>query len=335
MKKLKLWDGLLLAEAVIFILFIVFVALEFCSSNYTIDTSLGSEVRKTIYLFVLMGSGFRLVSIICHVFLILPEYCRVFVVTLVEETTNLVFITGLSLQIVFLVQIYYALLGLAQPKIRKVFIVVIMSSYVISFFLIFLCLFYDVDIVLDGLHCTIALLCLFCLVALLGYGFQIYKEMKQIAVVKTVIRKMITIMLISSITFAFRAIIECLFLFDVIVLDFDETTNGNMHVIGSHLYASSMYFFFFYFLAEINPLSILLLSTYIKPQARPKYPSQRKEKSPYTQSTTKVGNLAQRLFSRKSRDSTDESRVALLSSPCNQSSIDIQLSSHLNTKKTV
>lgn len=73
-----------------------------------------------------------------------------------------------------------------------------------------------------------------------------------------------------------------------------------------------MYFFFFYFLAEINPLSILLLSTYIKPQARPKYPSQRKEKSPYTQSTTKVGNLAQRLFSRKSRDSTDESRVAVV-----------------------
>lgn len=34
---------------------------------------------------------------------------------------------SLSLQIVFLVQIYYALLGLAQPKIRKVFIVVIMS----------------------------------------------------------------------------------------------------------------------------------------------------------------------------------------------------------------
>ena len=32
--------------------------------------------------------------IICHVFLILPEYCRIFVVTLVEETTNLVFITG-------------------------------------------------------------------------------------------------------------------------------------------------------------------------------------------------------------------------------------------------
>mgnify|MGYP000137129313 FL=1 len=74
MKKLKLWDGLLLAEAVIFILFIVFVALEFCSSNYTMyvctssmtycsDTSLGSEVRKTIYLFVLMGSGFRLVSL--------------------------------------------------------------------------------------------------------------------------------------------------------------------------------------------------------------------------------------------------------------------------------
>ena len=73
MKKIKLWDGLLLAEAAIFITFIIFVALEFCSSSYTMyactlsmtycrDTSLGSEVRKTIYLFVLMGSGFRLVS---------------------------------------------------------------------------------------------------------------------------------------------------------------------------------------------------------------------------------------------------------------------------------
>ena len=83
------------------------------------------------------------------------------------------------------------------------------------------------------------------------------------------------------------------------------------------VHASSMYFFFFYFLAEINPLSILLLSTYIKPQARPKYPSQRKERerSPYAL-PTKVGNLAQRLFSRKSRDSTDDSRVAVTMRRC-------------------
>lgn len=68
------------------------------------DTSLGSEIRKTIYLFVLIGSVFRVVSyvqniwlicrIICHVFMVLPEFCRVFVITMLEETTNLVFVTG-------------------------------------------------------------------------------------------------------------------------------------------------------------------------------------------------------------------------------------------------
>ena len=41
---------------------------------------------------------------------------------------------SLSLQIVFLVQIYYALLGLAQPRIRKVFIVVIMSVGIMAGF---------------------------------------------------------------------------------------------------------------------------------------------------------------------------------------------------------
>ena len=96
---------------------------------------------------MLIGSIFRVVTsvyptplifrIICHVFLSLPEYCRVFVTMMLEETTNLIFITGwvistcvigrLSLQIVFLVQIYYALLNLAQPAIRKVFVGVIMS----------------------------------------------------------------------------------------------------------------------------------------------------------------------------------------------------------------
>ena len=79
---------------------------------------------------------------------------------------------------------------------------------------------------------------------------------------------MIIILTVSSGTFAFRAVIEILFLFDVSVLDFEyvkhkeriirfaryffhkfihllvqsltfsETTKGNMHVIGSHLYAS-------------------------------------------------------------------------------------------------
>ena len=48
----------------------------------------------------------------------------------------------LSLQVVFLVQIYYALLGLAQPAIRHVFITVIMtvdSIFIISYLGLCLC----------------------------------------------------------------------------------------------------------------------------------------------------------------------------------------------------
>lgn len=72
-----------------------------------------------------------------HVFMVLPDYCREFITVMLEESTNLIFITGffivvclkgsLSLQVVFLVQIYYALLGLSQPAIRKVFVFVIMA----------------------------------------------------------------------------------------------------------------------------------------------------------------------------------------------------------------
>ena len=60
------------------------------------------------------------------------------------------------------------------------------------------------------------------------------------------------------------------------------SSNGNMHLIGSHLYASlfsapplihsTMYFFFFYFVTEITPLSILLLSTYIRTDSRKSKP---------------------------------------------------------------
>ena len=66
--------------------------------------SLGSEVRKTIYLFVFIGSLFRILAfaftsfipirIISHVFFVFPEFCRTFVITMIEETTNLIFITG-------------------------------------------------------------------------------------------------------------------------------------------------------------------------------------------------------------------------------------------------
>lgn len=59
---------------------------------------------------------------------------------------------------------------------------------------------------------------------------------------------MFIILAISSFTFFLRAVLECLFLLDVIVLDFELSrlsrltpsvnTNESMHMIGSHLYAS-------------------------------------------------------------------------------------------------
>lgn len=59
---------------------------------------------------------------------------------------------------------------------------------------------------------------------------------------------MFIILTISSFTFFLRGTLDCLFIFEVIVLDFEwflpppvtssENANGNMHFIGSHLYAS-------------------------------------------------------------------------------------------------
>lgn len=43
------------------------------------------------------------------------------------------------------------------------------------------------------------------------------------------------------------------------------------------LIGRAMYFFFYYFLAEINPLTILLLSTYIRPQKTTTYSNYRTE----------------------------------------------------------
>lgn len=137
---------------------------------------------------------------------------------------------------------------------------------------------------------------------------------------------MIIILSISSFTFFFRAAIEILFLFDVIKLDFEflcmlrmtysVSSNGNMHLIGSHLYASSlwdtllthrtMYFFFFYFISEITPLSILLLSTYI----RVNQPSKQVQQVPYSSSnygpsTTRQRRTISDLFSRRGSQSDD------------------------------
>ena len=133
---------------------------------------------------------------------------------------------------------------------------------------------------------------------------------------------MFIILLISSITFFLRAVLEFLFVFDVIVLDFkyslklvlsSDTSHGNMHLIGSHLYVSflldsilkrrTMYFFFFYFLTEICPLSILLISTYIRPQAKPAAVQQTPTPTPYStlpspgsnQSQTSIKSLLRRV----------------------------------------
>ena len=105
----------------------------------------------------------------------------------------------------------------------------------------------------------LTMLCFFCLFSLLLYGIRIYYEMKRIEVSRNIIIKvgsyvclkslqMIIILFISSFTFFFRAVIEILFLFDFIELDFEfvsffffncsTSSNGNMHLIGSHLYAS-------------------------------------------------------------------------------------------------
>ena len=101
----------------------------------------------------------------------------------------MIFITGLSLQVVFLVQIYYALLGLTQPAIRRVFIWMIMCSYIAVFVLVFLSLFFNVVITLNGIHLVLTALCVFCLVSLLIYGGKIYKEMKRIEVSRNIIIK--------------------------------------------------------------------------------------------------------------------------------------------------
>lgn len=102
---------------------------------------------------------------------------------------------------------------------------------------------------------------------------------------------MIIILFISSFTFFFRAIIEILFLFDFIELDF-EFSFRSLSFTSQHFFEwqyasnwiaslrlvplfpsfthlhSTMYFFFFYFVTEITPLSILLLSTYIRTDSR-------------------------------------------------------------------
>lgn len=160
MKEFTIWDGLLLLEFGVYFVFMLLVALEFCSTSFAVYFILITvilifieipvwevrwERRSTcLFLLDLFSECFRkftfmriIFSILMHVFMVLPDYCREFITVMLEESTNLIFITGfviimclkgsLSLQVVFLVQIYYALLGLSQPAIRKVFIFVIMA----------------------------------------------------------------------------------------------------------------------------------------------------------------------------------------------------------------
>ena len=188
----------------------------------------------------------------------------------------------------------------------------------LSFIFVFLGLFVDIEITINCTQyaysspCSIpsslilTVLCFFCLFSLLIYGFRIYFEMKRIEVSRNIIVKvcfrfpldsfqMIIILFISSFTFFFRAIIEILFLFDVIELDFEFSFRffsftsqhffewqhasewfASLRLVPlspffHHLY-STMYFFFFYFVTEITPLSILLLSTYIRTDSRKSKP---------------------------------------------------------------
>lgn len=125
---------------------------------------------------------------------------------------------------------------------------------------------------------------------------KIYREMKRLDVSKNIIMKVQLIWLYNidvyhyvdfilnllpsncfGITICFRCDCTWFWVFFLFFYQISDTTHGAMHLIGSHLYASydsgyyimysTMYFFFFYFLAEINPLSILLISTYIRPHA--------------------------------------------------------------------
>ena len=67
-----------------------------------------------------------------------------------------------------------------------------------------------------------------------------------------------------------------------------------------------MYFFFFYFLAEINPLSILLLSTYIRPHSSPSHSKQRVEAPvTYTPAPTRRRFSVKNMFRKKEEDPDD------------------------------
>ena len=80
---------------------------------------------------------------------------------------------------------------------------------------------------------------------------------------------MFIILTISSFTFFLRGTLDCLFIFEVIVLDFEwflpppvtpsENTNGNMHLIGSHLFASYALSVVVILLNDVLLLLLLLL----------------------------------------------------------------------------
>ena len=77
-----------------------------------------------------------------------------------------------------------------------------------------------------------------------------------------------------------------------------------------------MYFFFYYFLSEIFPLSILLLSTYIRPQA----PSKAAEPSSYSgtyssytppSQTVYQRYSAKRMFNRSRKSEGDDMHLSV------------------------
>lgn len=174
---------------------------------------------------------------------------------------------------------------------------------------------------------------------------QIYREMKRLDVSKNIIMKVLLIRLYEIDVYyyvdfilnllpsnCFRIIIcfrcDCtgFWVFFLFCFQISDTTHGAMHLIGSHLYASydignemmhsTMYFFFFYFLTEINPLSILLISTYIRPHANHSKPP------PTTQNTysavssprmDKPRMSVQSIFNRGKRNGSDSEYQSVFS----------------------
>lgn len=96
----------------------------------------------------------------------------------------------------------------------------------------------------------------------------------------------------------------------------DRTFTHRKHLLRELLYRT-MYFFFYYFLTEIFPLSILLLSTYIRHQAPPKVnnkPIPATSHTPYTSPTPSVYSRysGSRIFSQSHYSNGDSMKQSVI-----------------------